>query len=152
MCVYIVGGWVGVPYCGAAGGAEGAHHKGAQMWLLGCWLGAAHGWRELCNGLLRCAACCAVQVTALAVDTATVQLFTGSQDGTMRVWSCESGQASLGWGCWWGGLVCVWVGRGVWCVRVGGELRERAGQPGLGCQLGRAQWTCMGLWVGGWGG
>ncbi|GAB4819435.1 hypothetical protein N2152v2_006481 [Parachlorella kessleri] len=32
------------------------------------------------------------KVTALAVDVATVQLFTGSQDGTMRVWSCESGQ------------------------------------------------------------
>lgn len=34
------------------------------------------------------------KVTCLALDQATAQLFTGSWDGTVRVWSCATGQCT----------------------------------------------------------
>lgn len=42
------------------------------------------------------------KVTSVLMDEATGQLFTGSHDGTVRVWSCTTGQ--------------VWGNRGDGCM------------------------------------
>lgn len=48
----------------------------------------------------------ASQVTSVLMDESSGQLFTGSFDGTVRVWSCTTGEVR-GWlaGCGWQGVV-----------------------------------------------
>lgn len=40
------------------------------------------------------------------MDESSGQLFTGSFDGTVRVWSCTTGEVRVWWvGCRWQGVV-----------------------------------------------